>query len=183
MECADAPALVLLLPGDCFFSAGNPTCATIMGIASITQRWLVPRGLSSVSIRSAPFGQGLPSGRYPEPLFWRAVARPPLLLTTSDFDAGRAPRLRAGFSGCLLRSRCLRTDACLQRPRVEREHALGRLQFAEPARKLFALSIDARQRLTDPPLFFSANATNTGRIKCKSQGSRRRAIAFDRATC
>jgi hypothetical protein len=99
----------------------------------------------SVAIRSAPFGQGLSSGRYPEPLFGRAVALPSLLLTTSDFDAGRAPRLRAGFSGCLLPSRCLRADACLQRPRVKREHALGRVQFAEPARKLFALSIDARQ--------------------------------------
>src|SRR5215472_8613620 len=56
-----------------------------------------------------------PLGANPEPLFG-AVALPSLLLTTSDFDAERAPRLRAGFSGCLLRSCLPSRRSCFQRP-------------------------------------------------------------------
>jgi hypothetical protein len=37
---------------------------------------------------------------------------------------------------------------------VAREHALGRLQFAELAGKLFVLSVGAREHLADPLLFF-----------------------------
>jgi hypothetical protein len=72
------------------------------------------------------------------------VVLPPLLLTTSGFERDGHPVSVQASPAAFFDPVAFAQMRVFSGPAWNTEHALGRLQFAELARKLFARSIDAR---------------------------------------